>query len=104
MNLNSSVYEKKYLKYKNLYKEIKSQTAGYLTESEKDLLRNGGFSDELIYSLSMQETNPEYIRGLLEEAETAIYLVRPVQQNRQDDFERRKYEQIRIEKIDLKKN
>ena len=52
----------------------------------------------------MQETNPEYIRGLLEEAETAIYLGRPVQQNRQDDFERRKYEQIRIEKIDLKKN
>ena len=45
----------------------------------------------------MQETNPEYIRGLLEEAETAIYLGRPVQQNRQDDFERRKYEQIRIE-------
>ena len=30
MNLNSSVYEKKYLKYKNLYKEIKSKTAGYL--------------------------------------------------------------------------
>ena len=97
MNLNSSVYEKKYLKYKNLYKEIKSQTAGYLTESEKDLLRNGGFSDELIYSLSMQETNPEYIRGLLEEAETAIDLGRPVQQNRQDDFERREYEQIRRE-------
>jgi hypothetical protein len=97
MNFNSNVYEKKYLKYKNLYKEIKSQTAGYLTESEKDLLRNGGFSDELIYSLSMQETKPEYIRGLLEEAQTAIYLGRPVQQNRQDDFERRKYEQIRIE-------
>jgi hypothetical protein len=82
-------YEKKFT-----YKKIKDQTAGFLKEEEAEILRKGGFSEELIYSLSMQETNSEYIKDLIKQAELAIKSGILVQPYGLDDYERKEYKRM----------
>ena len=62
----------KYLKYKNKYLVLKKQYGGYLTVEEKRLLEQAGFEKQVIHSLEMQNTTPEYIAGIIAGARTAI--------------------------------
>lgn len=65
-------YKLKYLKYKNKYLVLKKQHGGYLTPEEKKLLKDAGFEPAVIDSLEMQQTDPAYIAGIIDEALKAI--------------------------------
>jgi hypothetical protein len=65
-----------------------------LKPEEKEIFKRAGFSDTLIYSLEMQDSHPDYIASLLQEAHIAIKNGELVQTYGLDTFERKKYIQI----------